>query len=722
MNRDADPAAPGSPGSGEPWGRRRVLADPSLRWLVLAAAVYVAVSFGLSWLRAIELATSTWDMGTYQQALWSTAHARPFYTAANLETDGYRSLLQVHTVFVLYPLVPLYALAPYQTTLFAVQSLAVALAAFPLYYFARDRTGSAKLGLVAGVAYLAWAPTLTSNLYDFHAEAFLPLEIFAFVAFWNRDRYLAGFAVAAIAFLTLEVTPVLLFFIGLFFLISGPSTGGPLPGAAPQDPSPPWTAVGLLRRLRDSRAKASLALMVVCGVAYAALEFVRGDVLVGAFGLQTVPSGGFASSLPGSLNGLGLSLSNLSAGFGVKLEDWMLYLALLGLVPLLAPRALVIALPWVAFSFLSGTTVYASLGFQYGFLVSCALLVPFVCGLAVLRAWIPRFARGATEEAKPAREAEAPGSRFRGARDSRNWARGAVAGAVVLLAINLALTPADPLMQGASNGAAYQVSYDVPPGYADVERVASLVPAGVSVIASADLFPLVANDLDSYSFYWTGGFYNLYLPFDASHLPEDVLVAENEEGAVPPWLSSVLYDPSEYGVRAIAWGSAAGVVLLFQAGYTGPPSEFGRTPAPAGVYGPTLAVPYSGYLATSPGSRFSDVVRSSPNLLGTMWLGPGSSAPAGEYSITVWVNATPATAGAPPPSSTPVLGVGSYAFGQTALYYRVLTYGDLDQPGWVPASFNVTLMGPTMSWQFEGVVLSADTIVSLDYLEIAPAG
>ncbi len=722
MDRDTDPARPGSPRSGGFRIRWGFLSDPSLRWLVLAAVVYVAVSFVLSWLRAIELATSTWDMGTYQQALWSTAHARPFYTAANLETDGYRSLLQVHTVFVLYPLVPLYALAPYQTTLFAVQSVAVALAAFPLYFFARDRTGSARLGLLAGVAYLAWAPTLTSNLYDFHAEAFLPLEIFAFVAFWNRDRYLAGSVVAAIAFLTLEVTPVLLFFVGLFFAISAPSVGGSPSGGTPRDPSPPWTAVGLLRRLRDSRTQASLALMVACGVAYAALEFVRGDVLVAALGLQPVPSGGFASPLPGSLYGLGLSISNLSVGFGAKLEDWMLYLALLGLVPLLAPRALVVAVPWVAFSFLSGTTVYASLGFQYGFLVSCALLVPFVCGLAVVRAWIPRFARSAGGEAKPARDREGPGSRLRGARDSRNWARGAVAGAVVLLAINLALTPADPLMQGASNGAAYQVSYDVPAGYADVERVANLVPAGVSVIASADLFPLVANDLDAYSFYWTGGFYNLYLPFDAAHLPEDVLVAENQEGAVPPWLSSVLYDPSAYGVRAVAWGSAAGVVLLFQAGYTGAASEYGGTPASAGVFGPTLAVPYSGYLATAPGSRFSDIVRSAPNLLGTMWLGPGSSAPAGEYSITVWVNATPTTASAPPASSTPVLGIGTYAFGQTALYYQELTYADLDQPRWVAVSFNVTLSGPTMSWQFEGVVLSAQTIVSLDYLEIAPAG
>ena len=175
------------------------------RWLLVAVVVYFAVAFSLSWLRAIELQTTTWDLGLYQQALWTTAHGRALYETADVETGGFGSLLDVHTSFVLFLVAPLYGALPYQTTLFALQAAVVALASVPLYFLARDLTGSPRLALVAGLMYLVWTPTLSGNLYDFHPEAFLPLEVFALVLCWNRGRYAAGFAVAALAFATLEI-------------------------------------------------------------------------------------------------------------------------------------------------------------------------------------------------------------------------------------------------------------------------------------------------------------------------------------------------------------------------------------------------------------------------------------------------------------------------------------------------------------------------------------
>ena len=62
--------------------------------------------------RALELQTTTWDQGIYMQSLWSTVHGRPFYEAADFETGGFSSFLQVHSAFVLYLLVPIYAALP----------------------------------------------------------------------------------------------------------------------------------------------------------------------------------------------------------------------------------------------------------------------------------------------------------------------------------------------------------------------------------------------------------------------------------------------------------------------------------------------------------------------------------------------------------------------------------------------------------------------------------
>ncbi len=715
----AGPAASPAGGAANP---RDGGADRTARWLALGILVYFAVSFTFSWMRALELQTSTWDMGTYQQALWSTAQSRPFYTAANLETDGYLSLLQVHTVFVLYPLVPVYSLAPSQVTLFAVQSAVVAVAAHPLYRFARDRTGSRRLALLAGLAYLVWAPTLTSNLYDFHVEALLPLEVFAFVFLWNRERYRAGFAVAAVAFLTLEVTPILLFFVGIFFLLP---SGATLGGAVRRVREVGLSHV-LAEQLRGAwaqpRVVATIGLLVACLFAYGALEYVRADYLVATLGVVPVPNGGYAVPPAGSFGALGLSVANLSSGFALKLQDWLVYLALLGFVPLLAPRALAIAVPWVAFSFLSASTVYASLGYQYGFLVSCALFVPFVCGLAVGRSWYLNRSHDAPDPRTEPGEARPFRWRRGRAGVSDRTLRLFVVAAIVLLAANLALTPADPLAQGGSSGAAYQFSYEIPAGFSDVQRVVDLLPSRAVVLASADLFPLVANDVSAYSFYWTGDFYNLYVPFNTSHLPAYVLVAQAQEGAVFPWLASTLYDSGAYGVRGIAWGSAAGAVVLFEEGYDGPADEFGTAPSSASSYGGnSLVYPDAAYLASMPGSRFANVVVSAPNLVGLMWLGPDASIGPGTYRVTVWVNATPQNAAEPPAANTSVLGVGSYAFAQPNLYYHEIPFAELDRPAWVPLNFTVTFAAPTFSWEVEGVVLLSDVTISLDYIQVVPA-
>ncbi len=671
------------------------------RWLLVAVAVYFVVAFALSWLRALELQTTTWDQGLYQQALWTTAHGRAFYETADVETGGYGSLLEVHSAFLLYLIVPLYAAVPSEATMLAVQAAVVALAAVPLYYLARDITGSARLALLTGAVYLCWTPTLSSNLYDFHPEAFLPLEIFALTLVWNRGRYLLGFGVAVVAFLTFEFTPLIVGALAVFAL---------LPERSPfLDGRPSGAAIrGWLRStLGSTRGRASLGLLAASVAAYAILLLVRVDLLPSIVGSTPLPSPATGYLIGATPSALGLAAGNLTHGFGTKATYWLLILGLLAFVPLLAPRALVMTVPWFAFTFFSTNVNYVTLGFQYGLIAGSTVLVAFAFALPRAQQML---SLGARSDTPVERSVESVPSVRR-----TRVGRGAVLAAVILvLAVNVALTPANPALQNTGLGAAYRLSYDPPPGAAQVRTLAAMIPAGATVLASDDLFPLVANDAQAYSFLWVADSH-LYLPFTLADPPTYVFLAEDRTGAVISWIDQALYDPAIYGVRGVVWSSPVGTVLLFEAGYSGPATSLGSAPDASGAfYGPSLAAGPFGVVATDRNASYPSVVESVPGETGTVWLGPSLSLPAGHYTVSVSVRVA-SLAGFPTPNaSAPAVWIGAYAWAQATFFGWTYPYAALASSGFATVAFNVTLPSPTIEFDVQGELLDSGVQVTLN--------
>jgi len=678
------------------------------RLLLLGTVAFFAVSFTMSWLRAVELQTSTWDMGLYQQGLWTTAHGRVFYETADVETGGYASLLQVHTVLLFYLIAPIYGALPSQATLFAIQSAVVAVAAVPLYFLTRDITRDPWLGLLAGVVYLAWTPVLSSTMYDFHPEAFLPLELFALALFWHRGQFVWGGVAAAVAAATFELAPVLTFFFAVFALVPATWTWSVL--RAPEDsraPGPGWLDRAH-RWMAEPRVRASLVLLVASVAAYEFLVWLRVEYLIATLGTYPVPQAPTGYVIGNTPAALGLSLSNLATGFETKVTYWLLALALLAFIPLLAPRALLLAVPWFGFTMLSGNLNYVTLGFQYGFLVASALLVAFAYGLPEARrlvlAWRDRPA------VSPARGPPA---------SSRQRRRvGVLVAVAVLIGVNLALTPLNPALQNAGLGAGYRVTYTVPAGYSGVQDVVAMIPAGAVVIASDDLFPLVANDPNAYSFLWTVD-PTLALPFTPDHLPPYVLLSAQAASAVPPWLTALLYDRSAFGVRAVVWSTAVGTVLLFETSFSGAPTTFGSPPDAGGTYyGASIAASPLGLVSTARDSTYPSVVTSAPGALGTVWQGPDGSILPGNYTVRVSLNAS-AWDGLPTPSmSTPVLWIGAYAFGQT-FYGWYWPWGTFQNVGWTTIEFNVTVAEPTIDFNVQGTLLVDSVETTLNYVQMA---
>ncbi len=139
-----------------------------LYWAIVAFVV-VYVAYDLNRLYALRYGA---DLGTYLQTLvnlrggssWNFGEWRPHF--------------QVHDSWVLAALVPLIALVPRAETLIAVQVLAVALAAIPLAWFAREIGVSPRASAVLGIAYLL-TPSAQGIAYDnFSENVFVPLFVF----------------------------------------------------------------------------------------------------------------------------------------------------------------------------------------------------------------------------------------------------------------------------------------------------------------------------------------------------------------------------------------------------------------------------------------------------------------------------------------------------------------------------------------------------------------
>ncbi|MEZ4767837.1 MAG: DUF2079 domain-containing protein [Caldilineales bacterium] len=185
------------------------------RWAWPAVAVMAgAWAIALSWLsiqRHLAFKTSG-DMALFAQAIWSTAHGRPFYVTL---WGGEGNFLGHHFVPLLAALAPLYRLWPDARLLLVVQVLLLAVAVIPLYAFARPRLGAGS-GLLIVAAYLLFPALAYAAFADFHEITLaVPLFMAAGVALLN-DRLRAATIWLALALLLKEEVALIAVGFGLY--------------------------------------------------------------------------------------------------------------------------------------------------------------------------------------------------------------------------------------------------------------------------------------------------------------------------------------------------------------------------------------------------------------------------------------------------------------------------------------------------------------------------
>jgi hypothetical protein len=295
---------------------------------------------------------------------------------------------------------------------------------------------------------------------------------------------------------------------------------------------------------------------------------------------------------------------------------------------------------------------------------------------------------------------------------------------VLVVGANLVVGPLDPMLHGANGfGSGYRFTYAVPPGYDDVTQVVDLVPAHATVVATDDLFPLVANSLTSYSFIWLGGDYQLQMPFSPAHLPDAVLISQNRYYTVTPWLADLLGNSSWFQARAVAWSTPAGVVVLYLAHYSGPLSTFGLAPAPVQQFGPgPVSAAPTGTTVPFAESPYHTAIESEPLNEGLVFSGPWTNLAPGHYVVTVGVRAWVSDPTSESYPSESVLYLNADAFGTGEFLGRSVPFGTLSAGGWVNLTFDVNTTGPLFNVVVRGYSACMWAVVAFGYLDVAPAG
>jgi uncharacterized membrane protein len=316
---------------------KRVLPVPPARVLVGAAVASYAAGFAaLSTLRHSAFITGRFDLGNMVQAVWSTAHGHPL-RMTDLNGDQI-SRLAAHVDPILVLFTPLWWIWPSPNMLLAVQAVAIAAGAVPVFLLARKHLGSAQAGAGFALAYLLYPATGWLTLNEFHPVALAtPLLL---LAFWclDADR-LFPFALAAIAAAACkeEIALVVAGF-GIWYALA---RGRPLAGAAIAAAGGAWAALAIGVVIPHYNAGAESDFYG----RYSEVGGSAGGIVKTAF---THP------------------LRLAEAAFAARDLHYLLDLvAPLAALSLLAPLVLIAALPELAINLLSSTTTQTSIHFHY---------------------------------------------------------------------------------------------------------------------------------------------------------------------------------------------------------------------------------------------------------------------------------------------------------------------------------------------------------------------
>ncbi len=321
--------------------------------LVYIIAFAILSSLKLAWLR------QGFDMAGNEQVIWNTLHGRPFRTSIfafmQYDFDDGPVLLEL-------PLALLYGIHQSPYTLLALQTLALGLAAWPIYLLGRDILASPGQALALALIYLLHPTTQHINMYEFQLRSFMiPFAIGALL-FLRRGQLVPYLLCLLLMLCTKTEAGFTLVAFGVYAL----SLRRPWPFAAlPLVLGPAWVAIALgviVPRFSDGDFITQIYSYGVLGNSVGAVIWTSlSNPLLLIQTIATPPKLAFVASL-----------------FGLQ-----------GFLALLSPTA-ILALPVLLMNLIAPNPVQFSLNYQYPALIYPFLIVAAAEGLMRLAGWIGR--------------------------------------------------------------------------------------------------------------------------------------------------------------------------------------------------------------------------------------------------------------------------------------------------------------------------------------------
>ena len=186
---------------------------------ILGLAIFLyAVGFSyLTITRYAAFEARALDLGNLHQTVWNSAQGRPFHMT---NQPGTVNRLSLHVEPIILPIATLYWLHDGPETLLILQSIVVALGAWPLFALARYRLHNDWLALLFGTLFLLNPTIQAANWLEFHPVTLAPTFLMAAFYFLisKRTGWFISFAILAAS--CKEEIGLLMAMVGLYALVA----------------------------------------------------------------------------------------------------------------------------------------------------------------------------------------------------------------------------------------------------------------------------------------------------------------------------------------------------------------------------------------------------------------------------------------------------------------------------------------------------------------------
>lgn len=629
-------------------------------------AVYTLVFSSYTIFMHYAFKTYGWDLGIFTQSLWTTINlGKPFHYTIETHVNPSQNFFGAHFSPVLLLIVPIYALYQSPITLLVLQSFILGSAALPTYWIARDKLNSKLWGLTFATAFLLHPALHGMNCFDFHVEAFIPLFFLLTFYYLDNKQWIKGLIFTLLTLSTIEFAPILILFLGFYFLIKISSQ------------TPKVNIVLTLKRI-------SIPIVLIATSIF--WFFTAFHITYSINPLK-------ATGLPGNWDIWGSNLNevilnvlrNPITALGVivnpieKIYYTLSVFAPTVFLPLLSPLELLLVVPWLLLALLSEYPPYYEPYFQYFGFIAGQIFVAAIYGVKNL---------------------------IKLQNSSKNLSGMEKKLMVLILSLSLLSTLATSPI---SLPALTRRRIEINPHVKTLHEVLSLIPHNASIATQNDILPHLAQRENIYVLTWPMQleFDYIILDIKSSHFlygPATTSLPPNEA------LLKVI-NSTKYGIMAYADG-----ILLLKKGYTGecimkkPYQECFNYEK----FWRPLSTSCIGFDSSSQSGRI--IIHNTNHLNGTVWYGPYAYLFTGEYNTTFRIKTKSENL------SLILDVVGWNETTRKVICEKRLNSSDfvaLDE--WQEFTLNFTIVGLNRM-EFRGRCKSNNTHVALDFVKIKQLG